>query len=116
LALRQACDEFGQQVVADWWKMNDEMLLTFGDGWVHDWGGSGSCQPVAYPREWLEGAHFFRKKEDRTRKSSTSSTTEAVSTIVVVPPPPPKTKLWTLEEKLLVLKNEQMRSESNSTT
>jgi len=98
--------------------MIDEMLLKFGDGWVHDWGGSGSCQPVAYPREWLEGAHFFRKKEDRTSKSSTSSTpstTEAVSTIVVPPPPPPKTKLWTLEEKLLVLKNERLRSGGSST-
>ena len=96
--------------------MNDEMLLKFGDGWVHDWGGSGSCQPVAYPREWLEGVHFFRKKEDRTRKSSTSSTTEAVpNTIVVLPPPPPKTKLWTLEEKLLVLKNERLRSGGSST-
>ena len=51
-----ACD-----VIDDWWRLLDEMLLRFGDGYEYDWAiegdqedGKKAARPIEYATEWLE--------------------------------------------------------------
>ena len=56
------CNDLARSVVEDWWKMQDELLLRFGDGWEYEWGeedGLPHHKPLAYPRAWLEKVGFF---------------------------------------------------------
>lgn len=35
--------------VKDWWILDDEIMLRFGDGWEHEWdkkNGSSKCKPL----------------------------------------------------------------------
>ena len=56
--------ELASAIVDDWWVLQDEMLLRFGDGWEYEWADNGEARhaPLAYPRAWLEQVRFFDKK------------------------------------------------------
>ena len=85
-------ERIGKEVLSDWWKMQDEMLLRFGDGWEHDYSEENRIsRPVAYSQNWLERQHFFRSSVDVVDPCSRMSAAAAV---------PPKSTLWTVEEKL----------------
>ena len=63
-AARAELDKLNKRIVADWWELNDELLVRFGDGWEYDWADDGTSlvrQPVPYPRDWLERNNFFRR-------------------------------------------------------
>jgi hypothetical protein len=118
--IRALFEIFANKVVADWWVLNDEMLLRFGDGWEHEWveheeageageaGDTSSCQcrPIAYPRNWLEKHNFFRDNgggddddDDKSEQRSTSCASSSAQSSPL-PPPPPTTKLWTRDAKI----------------
>lgn len=80
--VQEAFEKLGKDIISDWWKLNDEMLLHFGDGWEHDW-STNLCRPIAYPIGWLKHHNFLRSTVDES-----------------LPRPPPAAKLWTLDEKL----------------
>jgi len=68
--------------VADWWMLDDELTLRFGDGWEHEWAavgdpdsGASRCRPIAYPDSWLERVGFVSNA-------------------------PPKAIVWTVDRKL----------------
>eukprot|EP01052_Picozoa_sp_SAG31_P040903 SAG31_NODE_6051_length_2191_cov_2.048279_1_plen_278_part_00 len=81
-----ALSSLAVDVVADWWLLDDELTLRFGDGWEHEWcaaDGVSKCKPLTYPDGWLERVDFVTNA-------------------------PPHATLWTVERKL-----EQRRATSN---
>lgn len=52
--------ELARNAVADWWALDDELILRFGDGYEHEWAADGSsrCKPLAYATEWLRLVGF----------------------------------------------------------
>ena len=64
--------------MADWWVLDDELTLRFGDGWNHEWSaadGASKCIPLEYPDSWLERVGFVSNG-------------------------PPQATRWTVERKL----------------
>jgi dipeptidase len=84
-----AADALAAEVVADWWQLNDEMLLRFGDGWEYEWreDGESLSRPLAYPATWLKTVGFFRTPDGAPVEGR--------------PPPPPANTVWDIEKKLL---------------
>lgn len=87
-----ALESFADEVVADWWRLNDEMLLQFGDGYEYQWKEDGQLlsQPLAYPATWLKTVGFFRTPEGATEEATVDGR----------PPAPPGNTVWTVEKKL----------------
>ena len=85
--VQQQLAELAAAAVADWWALDDELTLRFGDGWEHEWAtpavagedsgvaGASRCRPIAYPDSWLESVGFVSNA-------------------------PPKATVWTVERKL----------------
>lgn len=78
--------ELAAAAVADWWMLDDELTLRFGDGWEHEWvvagvvdSGASRCRPLVYPDSWLERVGFASNA-------------------------PPKATLWTVDRKLHEIK------------
>lgn len=86
-----ALEALAVDAVNDWWALNDEMLLRFGDGWEYEWAedGESRCRPVAYPEAWLKAVGFFRGEKGSTGGVGCSAV-----------PAPPDNTVWTLEKKL----------------
>ena len=61
-----AVHALAEDVVDDWWRMLDELLLRFGDGWEYEWdeaSGAARHAPLEYPKGWLEKVGFFEDKD-----------------------------------------------------
>ena len=48
-AARAELDKLNKRIVADWWELNDELLVRFGDGWEYDWTDDGTSLNRAVP-------------------------------------------------------------------
>ena len=59
-------DQLARDVVADWWSLQDELLLRFGDGYEFAWGAEGAWtgKPLQYPVEWLESVSSWTPAEE----------------------------------------------------
>ena len=91
------CDALVWAVVTDWAKLNDDLLLRFGDGYEHgthlsEDGSTFASKPLVYPQGWLERVGFYRGGGGG---GGGGTTQEPPS-----PGPPPDTVLWTLEKKV----------------
>ena len=87
--VQQQLAELAAAAVADWWALDDDLTLRFGDGWEHEWAtpavagedgggvvaGASRCRPIAYPDSWLEKVGFVSNA-------------------------PPKATVWTVGRKL----------------
>jgi hypothetical protein len=65
-------------VTTDWWRLDDELTVRFGDGYEHtvdQANGSLTRTPLAYPTGWLHSVNFVSSA-------------------------PPPTTLWTIDRKL----------------
>ena len=79
-ATSMALSRLAEDVLTDWYGLQDEMLLRFGDGWEYDWASDGpvhppeaeegqehagesKCKPVRYPVEWLEKVSAWQPVE-----------------------------------------------------
>ena len=130
-----------KDVIADWWEMNDDMLLRFGDGWEHEWSSMNDTStssnssikkktetttdtmttdlvavtnlglPVAYPIDWLKRHNFFR-----TATSGAATNCDVHFSVESFPPPPPSTKLWTVNEKLKLISSSPPSAETDPET
>ena len=76
-AKEAALDTLAVDAVADWWVLDDELTLRYGDGWEHEWAADGAskCKPLGYPDGWLEKVGFLSAA-------------------------PPVSTVWTVERKL----------------
>ena len=56
----EAVHALAEAVLADWWRLLDELLLRYGDGWEHEWDADGERRgkPIAYPARWLARLGF----------------------------------------------------------
>ena len=70
--------KFATEATADWWRLDDELTVRFGDGFEHTVdpaNGSFTRTPLAYPTRWLQSVNFVSSA-------------------------PPPTTVWTIDRKL----------------
>ncbi len=101
-------------VVQDWWMLDDELTVRFGDGWEHEWDakdGTSKCKPLecVLRPDHCNCCHVFCMTLMRLRNANSVShryPDNWLESVGFVSNAPPATTVWTVDRKLTKLRGE----------
>merc|ERR1712083_1146962 len=82
----EALEELAQAAVADWWSLDDELTVRFGDGWENVF--TADTSGLSFPRV-----------PKRSRWEPLAYSDAWLKAVTTLEPPVPATVCWTVEKK-----------------